>query len=237
MSLLTACNDAQRLLSLAVSATLIADGQETQNLLFALAKEEVAECASWKEWPILTRSQSFTASLASLQSAPGKPTNFDRAIAGTFWNTTTDRQIGGPLNAQEWALAFGEPVTSLIEQYVMFRYDGLYIFPTPTAADTITFEYVINTPWETSGGTALTAPTVDTDVSKFGDRLLKLGLVWRYKQSKGRDYAEDMRNYEIARELVFEGQRGSARTLSIAGFENQDTGASLPNFPVSGFGS
>lgn len=237
MSLLTATNDAQRLLSLPVTTGIVADGQETQNLLLALAKREVLDCARRDYWPILRRTQSFTASLASLQSAPGKPTDFDRAVPGTFWNRTTDRRMSGPLNDQEWALAYGQAVTSGISQYVMFRYDGLHIFPVPTAADTIAYEYIINTPWETSGGSALTTPTADSDVTKLGDELLTLGLVWRYKQSKGRDYAEDLRNYEMRLQSEMTVSRGAGRNLMIAMPDDANVGQMFPNIPDTGFGA
>lgn len=235
MSLLSALNDAQRLLSLSVTTAIVNDGQETQNLLFALAKQELRETARAKDWPVLRRTQSFTASLASLQSAPGKPTNFQRAIRGTFWNATTDRQIGGPLTDQEWALVNGEPITLGITQYAMFRYDGLHLYPVPTVAETITYDYIINTPWETSGGSALTTPTADTDVSKLGDEGLTLGVVWRYKQSKGRDYAEDLRSHQMWLEATFEEQAGAAATVSIAPMEYDPVMGPI-NVPEVGFG-
>lgn len=240
MTLLTAVNRAQRRLSLSVTSGIVADGQETQNLLWELANTEAEDVLDRSEYPfpLLRRTQSFTASLASLQSAPGKPTNLRRAIEGTFWNTTSDRQIFGPLNEQEWALANGQPVTSSIDQYAMFRYDGLHIYPVPTAADTITYDYVINTPIQATGaGAYKTAFTADNDVYLFGDRLLILGVVWRYLQVKGRDYAEAMRDYELALASEFTAQRGAARVLSIAPDYDDDPGAREPIVPSTGFGA
>lgn len=234
MTLLAALNDAQRLLSLAVTAQIVADGQETQNLLFALAKEETAECASALPWPLLTRTHSFTASLASLQ-ASGLPSDFDRIIEGSFWNRTQDREIGGPLSGQEYALAYGRPVTATFMQYWQRRYDGIHIFPVPSAADTLAFEYVNNTPVQaTGGGSYKTEFTADTDVPLLGDRLLKLGVLWRYKAAKGRDYAEDLKNYEMAKASEFSKQR-SSRVLSLTPRSEDVLG--LPIVPESGFGA
>lgn len=235
MSLLTACNRAQRALSLAVTSAIVGDGQETTQLLYELAMQEVEETAQAKDWPILRRTQSFTASLASLQSAPGKPSNFDRAIPETFWNATKKRPMYGPISDQQWAEYNGWPISSGITQYVMFRYDGLHIYPVPTAADTITYDYIINTPWETSGGSALTSPTADTDVTKLGDRLLRLGLIWRYKQSKGRDYAEDMRSHQLAIEEEYSKQIGAGQNVSIAPMEIDPVLG--VNVPEIGFGT
>lgn len=232
MSLLTALNDAQRFLSLAVTSLIVADGQETQNLLFALAKEEVAECAASTPWPILLREHTFTASLAALQ-ATGLASDFDRIIEGSFWNRTTDREVIGPLSSQEWQLAYGEPIVASITQFWMRRYDGINIFPTPSAADTMVYEYVVNTPWTTSGGSPLTAPTADTDLTVLGDRLLKLGVLWRYKAAKGRDYAEDLKNYEMVKASEFTKQR-SARVLSIT--QRGEYVLGMPLVPEGNFG-
>lgn len=238
MTLLTAINDAQRELSLPVTTTLIADGQETQNLLYRLANKEAKEIIRRTDYtfPALRRTQSFTASLASLQSAPGKPTNFYRAIPDTFWNTSKDRQMGGPLNEQEWALANGDAITSSITQYVMFRYDGLHIFPVPTVADTITYDYVINTPvLAVDGTTYKTAFSVDSDSYLLDEELLTLGVIWRYLKTKGRDYAEALRDYELALSAVALSAR-TPRILGIAFGEN-DSGITEPNVPDSGYGA
>lgn len=200
MTLLSAVNDAQRELSLAVTTTLVADGQETQNLLYRLACKEAQEVLRRAEYtfPALRRTQSFTTSLASLQSS-GKPSDFKRAVPDTFWNQTQNRKVYGPLSDEEWGIANGAAVSSATWQNVMFRYDGLHIFPVPTAAETVTFDYVINTPVQaTGGGSYKTNFTADNDEYLLGDELLTLAVVWRYLQSKGRDYAEALKDYEMA---------------------------------------
>ena len=217
MTLLSAVNDAQRELSLAVSSTLVADGQETQNLLYRLARKEAQEILRRTEYtfPALRRTQSFTTSLASLQSS-GKPSDFKRAIPDTFWNQTQNKKVYGPLSDEEWAIANGAAVSSATWQNVMFRYDGLHIFPVPTAAETITFDYVINTPVQaTGGGSYKTNFTADNDEYVLGDELLTLAVVWRYLQAKGRDYAEALKDYEMA--LASEAMMArTARTLTPA---------------------
>lgn len=216
MTLLSALNDAQRLLSLAVTSGIVADGQETQNLLLALANREAKDLAQRHEWPQLTRTKSFTTSLASLQSS-GKASDFDRAIAETFWNQTQNRKVFGPLNAEEWGIANGASVSSATWASVMFRYDGLHIFPTPTAAETVSYDYIVNTPVLANDGvTYKTAFTADNDTFVLDEELLILGVLWRYKQAKGRDYAEDMKSYEIRVQQAIGNARGAPRTLMIA---------------------
>lgn len=218
MTLLTAVNDAQRLLSLAVTSTVVADTQETQQLLYGLAKQEAYDLLDRHEYdfPKLRRTLSFTASLASLQ-ASGLASDYQRAIAETFWNRSTDRKIYGPLNDQEWGIAYGSSVTSATWQSVMFRNDGLHIFPVPTVADTIAYDYIINTPVLANDGTTYKATfTADNDTYLLGDRILTLGILWRYKQAKGRDYAEDLKSYELSLSARYRQDRGAPRVLSVA---------------------
>lgn len=233
MTLLTAVNNAQRLLSLPVTATIVADGQETQNLLYALANMEAADVLRREYyWPLLVRTKSFTASLASLQSS-GKPTDFAYAVPNTFWNTTSHRQLAGPLKADEWSLANSAPVISATQYYVMYRYDGLHIFPVPASADTITYDYVTNTPvLNTDGVTYQTQFAADTDTYVLSESVLTLGIVWRYKQAKGRDYAEDMRSYEFALAADYEQQRGAGRIIALAPADDEDIAETMPNLPA-----
>lgn len=233
MTLLSAVNDAQRELSLPITATLVADGQETQDLLFRMAKKEAAEIVRRGDydWPILTRTLSFTASLASLQSS-GKASDFKRAIRNSFWNATTKRPIAGPLNNQEWMQANYQPLTSSIQQFAMFQYDGLHIFPTPTVADTIAYRYIINTPvLDVDGVTYQTTFDTDTDSYLWGDEILTLGVVWRYLQVKGRDYAEALKDYETALATEFGAQAGSARLLALAPEDDLDFATTIPSLP------
>lgn len=235
MTLLTAVNDAQRELSLAVTSALVGDGQETQNLLYRCAKKEAAEILRRADydWPILMRDKSFTASLASLQSS-GKESNFRRAVEGSFWNTSRHRRMYGPLNPQEWATVNNWPITSLITQYAMFQYDGLHIFPTPTSADTIFYSYIINTPVLAADGTTYQMTfSADTDTYLFGDEILTLGVVWRYLQIKGRDYAEALKEYENALGVEFLAQKGAARALSPAPIEDIDVAQTIPQLPAT----
>ena len=233
MTLLTALNRAQRRLSLPTTATIVTDGQETQNLLLELAQETADDLLIKKEWPLLTREHSFTASLASLQSS-GKASDYHRAIKGTFWNRSTDRSIGGPITETEWALAYGEPFTSSIEQYAQFRYNGLHIFPVPTVADTIAYSYIINTPIQATGaGAYKTAFTADSDDFLLGDRILALGVRWRYLADKGRDYAEALRDFEWACTQALMVQKGAGRDLMLA--IPDDGGLPMPIIPDGDF--
>lgn len=210
MTLLSAVNRVQKLCSLAVTSTVAAEGQETQNLLFALAQDTAESLMRRHFWPDLRREHTFTATTAATLQASGKPSDFDRIVPETMWNRTTDRQILGPVTPVQWQRLEGYEVQPTIDQVWMLRYDGLHIWPAPTAADTVAFEYMINTPVNSSGGSPLTNFAADTDVFVLPEKLLVAELRWRWLHTKGLPYAEEMKEAELRIESEINAMRSSA---------------------------
>lgn len=61
--------------------------------------------------------------------------------------------------------------------------------------DTAQFYYISDYPVESSAGVTKSAFTADEDVFRLDDRLLKLAIIYRWKQLKQQDYAEELSDY------------------------------------------
>ena len=100
------------------------------------------------------------------------------------------------------------------------------------AAETVKFFYVTNLQFTDSGGTPKSSITADTDIfrltpeTSIGERLLKLGFIAKWKQDKGRPYAQDASDFEDAlavavaadkgSKLIVVGNRRGSRNMEIA---------------------
>jgi hypothetical protein len=231
MTLLTALNWVQRMVSLPVTSSIIGDAQEAQQLLYALAQEEVEELAARHEWPELRTSHTFTASVAELQ-ATGLPADFDRMCADSFWNRTRDIRITGPVSSAYYqAQQAAAIVGSIMYPKWIRRSDGLHILPAPTSADAMGYDYIINTPVESAGSAAQENFEADTDVFLLGDDLLKRGVRWRYLAQKGLDYAEHMKSYELRVQNRINAKTGVG-TICIT---ESTADLPLPNIPEGDF--
>lgn len=74
-------------------------------------------------------------------------------------------------------------------------YDGkLHVMP----ASTLSMAYLSRNYALDTDGAAKPAFDADTDSFRLDERLLTLGLVWRWKAQKGLTYAEDLATYEMA---------------------------------------
>ena len=54
----------------------------------------------------------------------------------------------------------------------------------------------------------------DTDTFILSETLLKLAIIWMYRQSKGRPYAEDMATYEREKEKLI-AQDGGSKIITV----------------------
>ncbi len=107
------------------------------------------------------------------------------------------------------------------------------VTPTPTANETIAYEYVTTDWCHAAGDAAITYSEyqADSDVAFLDERLISLGIRWRFLKSKGLDYSEDYRTYMSQR------QQKQARDGGNGMITTTGDGQYLlsPNMPIGGF--
>lgn len=190
--------------------------------LLALSNQEGRELARRHVWQALTFEHSFT-TIASETQTSALPAAWDRFVPGTIYNRTKKRPVAGPLTAREWQ-DYKASQTSLVFDAFRVRGDAMLMAPTPSAGDSIYYEYVSKY-WCMSA--ADTTPdqdawAVDTDISVHDDELMILGVHWRYLRSRGLDYADVFQTYELALAQLT-GRDGGARILSMGRRERGTT--------------
>ena len=163
--------------------------------LRGLMNQDGKELASRHNWNELVVETSFTTVATNAQTAVA--TDFDHIVNDSMWNRTQNRPIFGPLTAQRWQQEQSGPTYTVNNLAYRFRGGQVLLTPTPTAGESVYYEYV-STNWaETSGGTGLSTMTADDDVAVLDEELITKGLVWRYLHAKGFDYAEAFRTWDM----------------------------------------
>lgn len=165
--------------------------------MLALLNEEGESLATRNAWQAITLEASFTTVAAEIQGAistiaPG----LDYIINDTIWNRDLRRPVYGPLTKQRWQQRKAMSMQGPFNQF-RIRGDDLLFIPEPTAGQTCYFEYVSkNWTSDAAGTTTNEEFQIDGDVSLLDERLLTLGLIWRWKAAKGFDYSADIEKYE-----------------------------------------
>jgi hypothetical protein len=101
----------------------------------------------------------------------------------------------GSLDPQSWQNYKAWGISNPFPKY-RIRGGLLLLMPVPSAGDSYYFEYQSANWCASSGGTGQSSWAADTDVGLLDENLMTAGLIWRWKQAKGFDYAEDFRKYQ-----------------------------------------
>lgn len=195
---------------------LAGSSDQQARILLGLLNQEGRELASRHGWQVLTKEKTFTATATETQTGV-VPSDFDRFVDGTFWNRDENLMVIGPLSAQEWQ-AFKASHLQAIHDSFRQRGDDILMLPTPGAGASYAYEYVSKNWVGLIGSTTATLDAFvnDDDIAYLPEELLILGGAWRYLRSRGLDYSEAFRSYEMAVNRRI-GRDGGSATLNMTG--------------------
>lgn len=212
MSLLTIVQNAAIKIGVSKPDTVINNtGLEVMEL-FSHAKEEGKELMRRYDWQVLRKEKTETTVATEEQTA--LPSDFDRFVNETFWNRTRRHPLYGPLTPQEWQYNKSW-VSSPVTDSFTVRGGKILINPVPTAGETLAYEYISKNYCQTSGGTAQAEWAADTDTGILDESIMELGIIVRFKLSKGLDATSDIAKYDTQVMLAM-GRDGPKRTLNMA---------------------
>jgi hypothetical protein len=227
-TLLTIGQAAAALIGLPRPASIMSGGDQNVRRLLACAQQEGEALARRWTWQALTYEHLFTATATTTQ-ADGIPTDFGRMLPNTFFNRTSKRTVRGPLTAREWQGQMALSAAVLFDAFRIQR-NALEMVPTPDAGAEYAYEYVTKNWCEDADGVGKDTWSADTDVPRLDAEAIKLGIVWRFLQSRGLEYAEAMRNYEI--EIVnLTSRDGARRAVDLTGQRGLGIGPRYPTVP------
>lgn len=199
-------------------------------LLCRLMKSSGQEIRDSRMWSWLVQTASITTAIG--QAAYTLPDDFDEMIDQTGWNRSTRFPLGGPLSPQEWQYLQANPTGPV---YSSFRFlnGALFISPTPTAVETITFEY--KGLWWV--GTESETPANSVQTVLLPHLLMVRKLKLDYLANKGFDTTNAQRQFDdtYAKEAA---KDSPGRVLSLNG--RSGVGFRLidaSNLPDTGYGS
>ena len=196
MSLLTMIGSVARRVGIAPPTVVAAATDATVLQLLEFAQEEGRQLAHFGDWRVLRKEKTFTTVAAETQTDTPIPADLGAFIDGTLWNRSRREPMRGPATPQDWQ-AWKSNSTFPIEGVIYLRGTSLLIQPTPNAGETISYEYRSSYWCQSSGGTAQEAWAADTDTGILSERLMGLGIIWRFKQSRGMEWQPDFAKYEF----------------------------------------
>lgn len=200
MTLLTATQDAMVLCGLPQPVQAIGNSDATVAQFVAFAQKEADETFTDFNW----RSTKVNAQIIGDNATTlfSLPADFERIVAGqALWSTKYPSiPLQGPISDVELIALKALPVMPVRPVWRLIG-TTLEIWPALSTGETVNLEYFTSYPiYAADGVTRKARFTADTDYAVFPETILTRGLIWRFKQSKGLDYAEDFRTYDRERD-------------------------------------
>jgi hypothetical protein len=187
--------------------------------LLGLLNKEGRELSTRGSWEVLYREATFNTSAAEDQGAVttliGATNSYRFIVNETMWNRTRGEPVLGPDSPLDWQL---RKTLSLSGPYTEYRIRGgrLLFLPSPSAGESIYFEYVSKN-WctDSTGSAQRRAISNDEDEVLLDDEIMLAGVEWRWRKAKGTEYAEEFNAYEalVANALA---RNGTKRRVSLA---------------------
>jgi len=159
------------------------------------------------EWQILYRVQQFTTVSSPFSFPIPEDWNRYRQDASVWSSASYLVPLDGPCSDDVWHLLLSTPGIRF-PGYWRLADQNIDVIGSPNGGD-ISFNYSSS---HYVIGTDLVRKaffTADTDSPLFPDILIRLGCIWQWKQSKGLDYAEDMRTFELQLERSIAADRAT----------------------------
>jgi hypothetical protein len=218
MTLLTICQDAANLIGITAPDAVTSSTDTSTIQLEACANQEGRAQVQKYSWEVLIQEGSHTTVAAESQGAMITiATDFGRFSNQTLWNRTTDRRYYGPITAAEWQRILAV-VSGGITNYFRIRGGNLLMHPTPTAGESVKFEYVSKNWVDTAGGTSANADKFsgDSQTTVLEEELVVLGVVWRFLKLKGLPYDQQFVDYQNSM-AEYSNHDGASPILRMAG--------------------
>lgn len=215
MSVLSACQDAIARLVARRPSSVFASDDEICVEIASLANEAATDIAKAYDWQALIEYYPVTGDGTSVEFP--FPDDYDRMVQATeiydpdnwCWGFQHINDYG------QWLLLEAQGFTITPGAWII-RGNTFQFYPAPASGAVANFPYVSSFWARAANNTPKAVFDRDDDSFALDDRLLTLSLIWRWKSMKGMDYAEDIRNADIAMSQAMARDKG-ARTIRKGG--------------------
>jgi hypothetical protein len=214
MSLLTIVQDAMALCGLSSVSQAYGVNDSTVAQFVALSQVEGDELSRFHDWRSLKVSAILTGDGST--TLWDLPEDFNRFMSGEIlWSDQSAGELL-PLVSDQELVALKAQETDPPESVWRLFGDQIEIWPALASGEIVTTEYRSEF-WilANDGSTRKARWSADTDRAIVPERLITLGLVWRWKQAKGFDYSESFRSYQFERQRAA-GVDGGSPTIQIS---------------------
>lgn len=198
-----------------IPLSIIGNTQDSAKQALEALKVSIVDLSRSYDWQELQKEKAFPSVIST--EGYDLPTDFDRFINETFWDSTTFLPVDGPITPTDWRMLKNSTISGgAVTEYFRIRANQVLLYPVPGAVQNYIYEYITNLIVESSLGVGQTGWLADTDLPVIDSYIVRLDATWRLLKNQGRPYAEEqsIANLALAERVQKSGARKTIRHYS-----------------------
>lgn len=222
MTLLSTCQSVAPYIGIAEPDAIVTSSKREHKELLEFAREMAARIAKGHDWQVLSVIGTITGD--GTKEGFDMPDDYDRMLVKSeVWSSSLQTPLSHILDLDEWLGLDIQSFDFVVNAWTLY---GGQMQLKPALATGVTAKYFYQSSSIVRQGSSdlIEEFAADTDTFRLNERLLKLGIIWRWKEAKGQDYAEPMEDYEELKERLIAKDKGS-RMITV-GRSRRASGAS-----------
>ena len=177
-------------------------GNRTMQEMLALANETAQSVAyDNRDWTTLKTTVTYTGD--GIISAYDLPANYKRMLlTSNVWrSSSTQMPMTFVPDLDEWLIRRADDWNTAYGEWTIYG-GQIHFWPALEIGETAYFAYLDKNCVALNGGGNGNEFLNDADTFRLDERVLKLGMIWKWKAQKGSPYAEDLSSYGDAVAVV-----------------------------------
>ncbi|TRD03801.1 hypothetical protein FJV76_14280 [Mesorhizobium sp. WSM4303] len=215
MTILQVVQGAATVLGIDVPTLVYGSTQRELVEMQVLANEMARRIADVNDWQVLKTIKQYDGDGVTGDPVGfALPDDYDRMlVTASVWSSQWTWNLNHITDSDQWLEMQVVPFTFIYGNWMIYggAYHQLPIMP---VGSNVKFFYISNLIVRASDNSTKTEFSADDDTFRLDEHLLKLGIIWQWKASKGYPYAEDMTNYERRLAQVLNQDTGSKPIVS-----------------------
>lgn len=215
MSILSVMQDVSLVIGAARPTAVFASTDREWQELQVVANEAAAVISRAFDWQRLIRTHTLTGNAASGSFA--MPADYGRMpVKANLWSSRYRWAMNQIVSFDHW-LELVETGHPLIEGNWIIFGDEMHVRPVMMTGETCRFFYITRNIVRSDSAVPKAAFSNDGDTFVLDERLLKLAIIYLWKQGKGLDFAAELADFEQAMNQDMKADRGSQPVVSGSG--------------------
>lgn len=191
-------------------AVFISDSRDMEEMQEVIhdAVSDILQCYDWQK---LQKIHTITGDNSSETFA--LPSDYERMLEdGKMWSSRWTWAFNHITSIDEWLEYQVVPYTFVNGNWIIYG-DEFHVLPIMQTTETLKFAYIKNVIATSASDMDLTKFSADTDTFNLDEELLRLCIIYKWKQKKAQAYAQEMDDYEVRKLYLIGKDKGSKPTI------------------------